>query len=52
LATSTFFTRGFQLVERRLHFANDARLQELPILLDTLLLQACAGNFGMNSPHR
>src|ERR1700722_20240396 len=42
--------RGGQFVDRRLHLANNTRLQKLAGLLDTLLLQVCPGNFGMNPP--
>ena len=44
------FACGIKIVNRRLHFANDTRLQELTILRDTPLLQVCVSNFGMNPP--
>src|ERR1700722_13528942 len=44
------FAGGIKIVHRRLHFANDTRLQELAILRDTPLLQVCVSNFRMNPP--
>src|SRR5580698_5083699 len=44
------FACCIQFVNRRLHFANNAGLQELAILLDTLLLQVCSRNLGVNPP--
>src|ERR1700733_3620863 len=44
------FASGIKIVNRRLHFANDTRLQELTILRQTLLLQVCVRTFSMNPP--
>ena len=43
------FACGIKIVNRRLHFANDTRLEELTILRDTPLLQVCVSNFGHES---
>src|SRR5580692_10090255 len=42
------FACCIEIVNRRLHFAHDTRVQELAILRATALLQLCLSNVGMN----